>query len=175
MLREMRGPEGGFYSALDADSEGEEGRFYVWTPDADPRGRSATTAEEAIALLRGHRGAAISRAPTSSTSPRGAAAERSRERLVEARQASTRRAAQRVRPGLDDKRLASWNALAIAALAEAGAVLGRDDYLDAARSCAGFVLGEMRDAEGRLLRTYRTARPASTPTSRTTPSWSKRC
>ena len=58
-------------------------------------------------------------------------------------------------PGLDDKRLASWNALAIAALAEAGAALGRSDYLDAARSCAGFVLGELRDPEGRLLRTYR--------------------
>ena len=58
-------------------------------------------------------------------------------------------------PGLDDKRLTSWNALAIAALAEAGAVLERPDYLDAARACAEFVLGELRDAEGRLLRTYK--------------------
>jgi uncharacterized protein YyaL (SSP411 family) len=63
-----------------------------------------------------------------------------------------------VRPGLDDKRLASWNALAIAALAEAGATLGRDDYLDAARACAEFVLGEMRDGDGRLLRTYKDGR-----------------
>ena len=61
----------------------------------------------------------------------------------------------RVRPGLDDKRLASWNALMIAALAEAGAVLERPDYLDAACVCADFVLGEMRDSEGRLLRTYK--------------------
>jgi uncharacterized protein len=60
---------------------------------------------------------------------------------------------QRVRPGLDDKRLTAWNALAISALADAGAVLGREDYLDAARTAAGFILESMRDADGRLLRT----------------------
>jgi uncharacterized protein YyaL (SSP411 family) len=63
--------------------------------------------------------------------------------------------AQRVRPGLDDKRLTSWNALAIAALADAGAVHGRPDYLAAAETCAEFVLGKMRDGDGRLLRTYK--------------------
>ena len=60
-----------------------------------------------------------------------------------------------MRPGLDDKRLTSWNALMIAALAEAGAVLGRADYLEAARRCAEFVLRDLRDADGRLLRTYK--------------------
>src|SRR6185312_14347416 len=66
--------------------------------------------------------------------------------------------AERVWPGLDDKRLTSWNALAIAALAEAGAVLGRDDYLEAAAACAEFILGTMRDEDGRLLRTYKDGR-----------------
>jgi uncharacterized protein len=61
---------------------------------------------------------------------------------------------QRVRPGLDDKRLAAWNALAIHAFAEAGAVLGREELLGVARGAADFVLGSMRDAEGRLLRTF---------------------
>jgi uncharacterized protein YyaL (SSP411 family) len=74
-----------------------------------------------------------------------------RANLLEARE-------RRVWPGLDDKRLASWNALAIGALAEAGAALDRDDYLDAARGCAEFVLGEMRDSDGRLLRTYKDGR-----------------
>ena len=63
-----------------------------------------------------------------------------------------------MRPGLDDKRLTSWNALAISALAEAGAVLGREDFLDAARAAAGFLLETMRDADGRLLRTYNRGR-----------------
>jgi uncharacterized protein YyaL (SSP411 family) len=63
--------------------------------------------------------------------------------------------AKRVWPSLDDKRLTSWNALTIAALAEAGAVLGRDDYLDAARHCANFILDSLRDPNGRLLRTYK--------------------
>src|SRR5204862_881214 len=63
--------------------------------------------------------------------------------------------AKRVWPGLDDKRLASWNALMIAALADAGAVLERDDYLEAARRCADHVLGEMRDSDGRLLRSWK--------------------
>ena len=71
-----------------------------------------------------------------------------RRRLYEAR-------AERVWPGLDDKRLTSWNALMISALAEAGAVLERDDYLDAARAAADFVLRELRDADGRLLRTWK--------------------
>ncbi len=66
--------------------------------------------------------------------------------------------AQRVWPGLDDKRLTAWNALIISALAEAGAVLEREDYLAAARDAADFVLREMRDADGRLLRTYNNGR-----------------
>ena len=77
------------------------------------------------------------------------------ERLDEARAALYEARSQRVWPGLDDKRLASWNALMISALADAGAVLGRDDYLDAARAAAEFVLDEMRDADGRLLRSWK--------------------
>jgi hypothetical protein len=77
------------------------------------------------------------------------------EGLDAARRALYEARAKRVWPGLDDKRLASWNALAIAALAEAGAVLGREDYLDAARACAEFVLTELRDDDGHLMRTYK--------------------
>jgi uncharacterized protein YyaL (SSP411 family) len=66
----------------------------------------------------------------------------------------------RVPPGLDDKRLTAWNALAIAAFADAGAVLERPDYLDAARGAADFVLGSLRDADGRLLRSYNDGRAA---------------
>jgi uncharacterized protein YyaL (SSP411 family) len=74
-----------------------------------------------------------------------------RRRLVDARGA-------RVRPGLDDKRITSWNALMISALAETGAVLERRDYLNAARGCAEFLLGSLRDAGGRLLRTWKDGR-----------------
>ena len=86
------------------------------------------------------------------------------------------RAPQRVRPGLDDKRLAAWNALMIAALADAGAVLGREDYLDAARAAAAFVLE--RDAHAGRAACCAPSTPArrsSPPTSRTTPSCSRRC
>jgi uncharacterized protein YyaL (SSP411 family) len=152
MLREMRGSEGGFYSALDADSEGEEGRFYVWTP-AQIRAALGEDADSVIEFYgvseRGNfEGANILHlaAGAEADEPEGLAA--ARRALYEAR-------AKRAWPGLDDKRLAAWNALAIAALAEAGAVLGRADYLDAARGCAEFVLETMRDDEGRLLRTYK--------------------
>jgi uncharacterized protein len=151
-LREMRGPEGGLYSALDADSEGEEGRFYVWTPEemraalgddadaiADFYGVSEAGSFEGRNVLHLAGGA-------SAPAPAGLAA--ARRALYEAR-------SERARPGLDDKRLASWNALMLAALAEAGAALGREDYLEAALSCAEFILRDLRDGEGRLLRAYK--------------------
>jgi uncharacterized protein YyaL (SSP411 family) len=152
MLREMRGPEGGFYSALDADSEGVEGRFYVWTP-AQIRELLGDGAEPVIAHYgvteQGNfEGANILHLAAGPEAQAPPGLEEARQALYEAR-------AKRVWPGLDDKRLASWNALAIAALAEAGAALGREDYLQAARECADFVLGQMRDPEGRLLRTYK--------------------
>jgi uncharacterized protein len=160
MLREMRGPEGGFYSALDADSEGEEGRFYVWTPaqihevlgaDAEPvidyYGVSERGNFEGSNILHLPGGAGRFSVPGGRKS--------APPRLDEARRALYEARANRVWPGLDDKRLTSWNALAIAALAEAGAVLGREDYLAAARETADFLLGSLTDADGRLLRTYK--------------------
>jgi hypothetical protein len=158
MLREMRGPEGGFYSALDADSEGEEGRFYVWFPEqirellgdgGDGRAGAETVIEYYGVSERGNfEGANILHLAGGAESEPPPGLDQARQALYEAR-------AKRVWPGLDDKRLASWNALAIAALAEAGAVLGREDYLAAAAECAEFVLGSLRDEEGRLLRTYK--------------------
>jgi uncharacterized protein len=155
MLREMRGPEGGFYSALDADSEGEEGRFYVWRP-AEIRevlGEAAEPVFEHYGVSeRGNfEGANILHLAGGADSPEPPGLAEARRALFDAR-------AQRVRPGLDDKRLTSWNALAIAALGDAGAVLGRNDYLNAARACADFVLEQLRDADGRLLRTYKDGR-----------------
>ncbi len=175
-LREMRGPEGGFYSALDADSEGEEGRFYVWTP------------AEIRSALRGDRpnaaadDAAESNCIDLSTQQidklmqfygvtergnfegrnilhlAGGADGAEPEGLDEMRRALYEARSRRVWPGLDDKRLTSWNALMIGALAEAGAVLRREDYLGAARDCAEFVWGALRDGEGTLLRTYKGGR-----------------
>ena len=149
VLREMTGPEGGFYSALDADSEGVEGRFYVWSV-AELR---AVLGDDADAAIRwfgasesgNFEGANIleSRGPEPAPEVR----ERIRAALLAVRD-------ERVWPGIDDKRLAAWNGLMIRALAEAGAVLERTDYLAAARRTAAFVLDEMRDADGRLLRTY---------------------
>jgi uncharacterized protein YyaL (SSP411 family) len=165
-LREMRGPEGGFYSALDADSEGEEGRFYVWTPEeiramlGDPSSETVSFSPEQVEGLMQFFGVSEGgnfegrnilnlAIGADATAPEGL--DEMRRALYEAR-------AKRVWPGLDDKRLTSWNALMIAALAEAGAVLGREDYLEAARACADFVWTEMRDSEGALLRTYKDGR-----------------
>jgi uncharacterized protein len=149
VLREMTGPEGGFYSALDADSEGVEGKFYVWSID-ELREILGDDADAAIAWFgateRGNfegRNILESRGPEPAPEVR----ERIRAELLAVR-------VQRVWPGVDDKRLTAWNALMISALAEAGAVLERDDYLAAAHRAAAFVLEQMRDAGGRLLRTY---------------------
>jgi uncharacterized protein YyaL (SSP411 family) len=170
-LGEMRGTEGGFYSALDADSEGEEGRFYVWTHDEirnvlgsadaarDPTSCIDFSAQQAEKLMRFYgvseggnfegRNILHLAGGVDALEPEG---------LGEMRKALYEARAKRVRPGLDDKRLTAWNALMISALAEAGAVLERDDYLDAARACADFIWEEMRDSGGNLLRTYKDGR-----------------
>ncbi len=168
-LREMRGPEGGFFSAYDADSEGEEGRFYTWTPTEirDALANSAAdsancinfSAQQVEKLMqfygvdeRGNfEGRSILHRALGAEAPEP-------EGLAEMRLALRNARAKRVWPGLDDKRLTSWNALMIAALAETGAVLERGDYLDAARACAEFVWTELRDPDGNLLRTYKDGR-----------------
>jgi uncharacterized protein len=157
-LREMRGPEGGFYSALDADSEGEEGRFYVWN-EAEMREAltEAGLAADALERALGYWG--VSQAGNFEGKnilhvPLGASAQQPAE-LADARRALYAWRDRRVRPGLDDKRICSWNALMIAALADAGAAMGRQDYLDAASACARFVWESMRDSEGRLRRTWK--------------------
>jgi uncharacterized protein len=152
-LRELRGPEGGFASALDADSEGIEGKFYVWSLDELRTALAGVPdAEGAIAWFgateRGNfEGANILTRGADDPEHRSAW----RQALYAVR-------ARRVWPGLDDKRLTSWNALTIAALADAGAVLERDEYLDAARACADFLLSALRDDDGRLLRTWKDGR-----------------
>ena len=157
-LREMRGPEGGFYSALDADSEGEEGRFYVWSEEGarDALDGSGLGYDE-IERVLGYWGVSAAgnfEGRNVLHVPLGAAA-KAPPQLDDARRALLAAREQRVRPGLDDKQLASWNALMVAALADAGAAFGREDYLDAAAACARFVDESMRDAEGRLLRSWK--------------------
>jgi uncharacterized protein YyaL (SSP411 family) len=152
-IREMRGPEGGFFSSLDADSEGVEGKFYVWTLDElratiEPS-RFAAAVTYFGATERGNFEHGLNVLEAHGPEPDG---------LIELRAALLRERSDRVRPGLDDKRLTSWNALMISALADAGAALGRGDYLEAAASCTTFVLTELRDGDGRLLRTWKDGR-----------------
>ncbi len=150
-LREMRGPEGGFYSALDADSEGEEGKFYVWTVEQVRAvlGDDAGPALDYFGVRPGGNWEGKTILTRGGAEPEGF--EELRRRLYEAR-------AERVWPGLDDKRLTSWNALMVSALADAGAALKRDDYLDAARTTAAFLLDELTGDDGRLLRTWKDGR-----------------
>jgi uncharacterized protein YyaL (SSP411 family) len=159
-LREMRGPEHGFYSALDADSEGVEGRFYVWR-QAELEELLGPDAPAAIAWLgvtpEGNFADPHDPKPglnvLENRGPRPPEETRRRIRaiLLAAREG-------RVRPALDDKRLTSWNALMISALADAGAALQEPRYTEAAISCAEFLLGEMRRPDGRLLRSYNDGR-----------------
>jgi uncharacterized protein YyaL (SSP411 family) len=151
-LREMRGPEGGFCCALDADSEGVEGKFYVWSL-SELQEALGDLAQAAIAYFgattQGNFEAGLN--VLEARGPAPAQLNEIRRRLLAHRE-------RRVRPGLDDKRLAAWNALMIGALADAGAVLERTDFVDAARAGATFVLGELRDAKGRLQRTWKDGR-----------------
>jgi uncharacterized protein len=154
-LREMRGEEGGFCAALDADSEGVEGKFYVWTPD-ELRETLGELADEAMTYFGVRPGGNFEHGASvlEARGPRP-------DRLPEIRCKLFGVRALRIRPGLDDKRLTGWNALMISALADAGAALERDDYVQAARACAAFVLGELRDDHGHLLRTWKDGRAAA--------------
>ena len=162
VIREMTDPSGGFYSAQDADSEGVEGKFFVWTPDE----LQPLLGDDAD-LVMGYYGVTergnfeganilnLSRPPADYASQRGVSDEALMEAVQRARSILLEVREQRVHPLLDDKVLTSWNGLMLRAFAEAGAALGRGDYLDAARRNAGFLLDNMRDGGGRLLRTWR--------------------
>ena len=155
-LAEMRGPEGGFYAALDADSDGVEGAFYVWSV-AELREALGEDAPAAIAWFAASESGnfedpheprpGVNVLEGSGPEPPAEQRERIRARLLEVRSA-------RPRPGLDDKRLTSWNALMISALADAGAALSEPRYLEAASACAEFILTSLRGPDGRLLRSY---------------------
>jgi uncharacterized protein YyaL (SSP411 family) len=155
-LRELRQPEGGFASALDADSEGVEGKFYVWTLDEvrDALGPElAPRAIEHFGMTEAGNFEGLNIPVRATPDP---------ERLDEIKQRLREARERRVRPGLDDKRITSWNALMISALADAGAALERPDYVQAAVECAEFLTRDMRDEGGRLLRSYNRGR-AKTP------------
>ncbi|MDH3247948.1 MAG: thioredoxin domain-containing protein [Acidimicrobiia bacterium] len=169
MNNHLRHPDGGYYSAQDADSEGEEGKFAVFDHGefVEVTGEDAEVATRVFGVTeRGnfegknilHRAASHAEVAESlgmSGEAVDAAVDRALGALEKAR-------SHRVPPLLDDKVVASWNGLAIRALAEAGAVLGEDQHVESARSCARFVLDQLVDDQGRLQRSWSQGR-AGTP------------
>ena len=172
ILREMTAPEGGFYSATDADSEGEEGKFFVWTmaeieevlvPLSSELPNAAEIAIEYYGVSNGgnFEGTNILNVPTEpsvvakrlniSLEELNAALKKIKDRLYSAR-------TQRVFPQLDDKVLTAWNGMMLASLAEAARCFNRSDYLVAAERCGDFFLETMMQADGRLFRTYKDGR-----------------
>ena len=130
VLRELALPEGGFASAQDADTEGVEGLTFTWTAEEGVPEELLHPFEEGRSIVRGELD------------------EELRQRLFELRE-------QRAKPLRDDKAIASWNGLLLAALAEAGRRFDRNAWLDAARRLGEFLLGPLSDDRGRLYRTYR--------------------
>jgi uncharacterized protein YyaL (SSP411 family) len=162
MERELRVPEGGLATAQDADSEGVEGKYFVWTP---VELRAVLDEEEAQLVERcldvsdggnwqdphghGPEGASILHVVD------GPRDEREERQLAGAKAKLLAARSRRVPPGLDDKCLASSNGLALAGLAEAGRIFGEPAFLDGARRTAEFLLTRMRDPAGRLFRTFK--------------------
>ena len=165
VVREMTHPQGGFFSTLDADSEGEEGKFYVWSLDevrevldadaglvADTYDVSAGGNWEGVNVLRRLKDLdVLAYQHEVETSEIQAAADRALPRLFERR-------ADRIRPGLDDKIITAWNGLMIAAFAEAARALARDDYAAVATKAAEFCCTELWRDGGRLWRTWKDGR-----------------
>ena len=155
VLRDLRHEGGGFMSSEDADSEGEEGLFYVWTPgdllaalDGDEALAAEVSAFYGVTPDGNFEGRTIlNRLHARGDLARPPAIEEARARLFAYRE-------QRVRPGLDDKALTEWNGLMLATLAEAAAATGRTDWLDAAVANGEFLLRELRRPDGRWLRSW---------------------
>ena len=150
--REMTSPQGAFYSSLDADSEGEEGRFYLWTPQEL---EAELGAEQAGALAQAYDVTAAGNfegrnVPHPVSSRAVGLLDAARDRLMASRD-------RRVRPHRDEKVIAGWNGLMLRAFADAGRVLARRDLVVAAATNAHFLLSEMRHG-GRMRRSYKDGR-----------------
>ncbi|MFN7133376.1 MAG: thioredoxin domain-containing protein, partial [Myxococcales bacterium] len=163
LAREMTSPEGGFYATQDADSEGVEGKFFVWTPAQVKE----VLGEARGALLCAHLGIDeqgnfehgqtvlhVAATPEQLAARDGRPVETIAGELEAAKRALFEAREKRVHPGRDDKILAGWNGMTIRALAHAARVFGRDDWLAMARRAADFVLDRMR-VDGRLLRSFK--------------------
>ncbi len=160
VVREMANAQGGFYTAQDADSEGEEGRYYLWTPLEI---RSLMEQQDADLLCRHYavtekgnfegRNVLATRKDTETTAAAGLDESRARAAIEKGRRIMFDARTRRVKPARDEKVLTSWNGLMLAAFAEAGRLLRRPDYIAVAERNARFVLSEMRH-DGRLMRSW---------------------
>jgi uncharacterized protein YyaL (SSP411 family) len=152
MTREMTAPGGGLYSSQDADSEGHEGKFFVWTPAQvaevlGDRARAEALCKHLGVTFEGNFEGKTAENVLTRATPSDPALAEGRRLLFEARE-------KRVHPSRDDKVLAGWNGLAISALARGGALLDEPALLAAARRAADFVRTELTDAKGGLLRSW---------------------
>ncbi len=165
VLRDMTSPEGGFYSAEDADSEGVEGKFYVWTPREiegalDPEGARLALRYWDVTERGNFEGKNILNVPRPHEAVAdefGLTHEELWGRIVEIREALFAAREGRVRPARDDKVLAAWNGLMLRSFALAARVTGREDYREAARKNATFIMENMK-TNGRLHRSYKDGR-----------------
>ena len=162
VLREMMDPRGGFYSSQDADSEGEEGKFFVWSAQEidEALGIEAPLFKEYYGVrpagnFEGKNILFVATDAQSLARKTNLAEDDVRAWLADARRKLFAFRERRVKPGLDDKVLAGWNGLMLAAFAEAARAFDRADYLKTAIANAGFLLNSMRAPNGRLYRSWR--------------------
>ena len=162
-LREMTSPEGGFYSAQDADSEGEEGKFFVWMPDeiesilgaARARLFNAHYGVTARGNFEGQNILNINMEIADVAKRFGVSEDAVQAAIDEGRKLLFTEREKRIKPARDEKILTEWNGLMIHALADCGVVLGREDTLQTAQEAANFILKQMSQEDGKLFRSYK--------------------